>query len=299
MTDLFDGFDTRTVDTGAASIHLRVAGQGAPLVLLHGFPQTHAAWHKVAGALARSFTVVVPDLRGYGRSKGPVVSALPGNDHSAYAKRAMAQDVLAVMQSLGFSKFGLAGHDRGARVGVRLALDVPEALTRFAPIDIVPTIEMWEKMAMAGALRSYHWSFLAQPAPMPETLIGGASTFYLHHLLRRWSGNFDAIHPQALAEYEAAFARPEVIAANCEDYRAGATLDVEHDRADREAGRRLQCPTLVVWGQQYLASVSPLATWRKWVHEGVPLQECALPCGHLIAEEKPDELLQALQGFFG
>ena len=289
---MFDGFDEGRLTLDHSEVYYRKGGSGPPVLLLHGFPQTHAAWHRVAPLLAGQYTVVVPDLRGYGRSPGPA----PDAAHDHYAKRAMAQDVLALMRSLGFPRFFVAGHDRGARVGYRLALDVPESVAALAPIDIVPTIEMWDRMGMAGALRSYHWAFLAQPAPMPETLIGADPRFYLHHLLRRWAGDFGAIEGPALADYERSFAQPATVVACCEDYRAGATVDVAHDRADRDAGRKLACPVLAMWAIRYLSSQSPLATWQRWADD---VREVALDCGHFVAEEQPQACAQALAEFFG
>ena len=289
---MFDGFDEGRLTLDHSEVYYRKGGSGPPVLLLHGFPQTHAAWHRVAPLLAGRYTVIVPDLRGYGRSPGPA----PDAAHDHYAKRAMAQDVLALMRSLGFPRFFVAGHDRGARVGYRLALDVPESVAALAPIDIVPTIEMWDRMGMAGALRSYHWAFLAQPAPMPETLIGADPRFYLHHLLRRWAGDFGAIEGAALADYERSFAQPATVVACCEDYRAGATVDVAHDRADRDAGRKLTCPVLAMWAIRYLSSQSPLATWQRWADD---VREVALDCGHFVAEEQPQACAQALAEFFG
>lgn len=289
---MFDGFDEGRLALDHSEVYYRQGGSGPPVLLLHGFPQTHAAWHRVAPLLASRYTVIVPDLRGYGRSTGPA----PDAAHDHYSKRAMAQDVLALMRSLGFPRFFLAGHDRGARVGYRLALDVPESVAALAPIDIVPTIEMWDRMGMAGALRSYHWAFLAQPAPMPETLIGADPRFYLHHLLRRWAGDFGAIEGAALADYERSFAQPATVVACCEDYRAGAMVDVAHDRADRDAGRKLTCPVLAMWAIRYLSSQSPLATWQRWADD---VREVALDCGHFVAEEQPQACAQALAEFFG
>ena len=289
---MFDGFDEGRLTLDHSEVYYRKGGSGPPVLLLHGFPQTHAAWHRVAPLLAGRYTVIVPDLRGYGRSPGPA----PDAAHDHYAKRAMAQDVLALMRSLGFPRFFVAGPDRGARVGYRLALDVPESVAALAPIDIVPTIEMWDRMGMAGALRSYHWAFLAQPAPMPETLIGADPRFYLHHLLRRWAGDFGAIEGAALADYERSFAQPATVVACCEDYRAGATVDVAHDRADRDAGRKLACPVLAMWAIRYLSSQSPLATWQRWADD---VREVALDCGHFVAEEQPQACAQALAEFFG
>jgi haloacetate dehalogenase len=290
---MLEGFGERRIRTREAEIFVRTAGSGPPLVLLHGYPQTHAMWHRTAPRLAERFSVILPDLRGYGASAGPP----PDAEHLGYAKRAMAEDVIEVMRALGHERFMVAGHDRGGRVGYRLALDHPDRVTRLAALDIVPTLDAWQRLTdRAGALRTYHWLFLAQPPPLPERLIGGDPEFYLRHLLERWAGREDALDPAAVAEYARHFAKPAVIEATCEDYRAGASVDVEHDRADYEAGRRIECPVLVVWGRRYLAAASPLAVWRSWA---VDAREVALDCGHFVAEEQPEACAAALLEFFG
>lgn len=292
--DLFEHFDTRRVAAGDADIFLRSGGGGPPLLLLHGFPQTHHAWHAVAARLAGRFSLVIPDLRGYGESRGPAADS----DHLNYSKRAMGEDLLAVMSSLGHERFMLAGHDRGGRVGYRLALDHPQRVARFAAVDIVPTLEVWDAISRSTALGSYHWSFLAQPAPVPERLIGNDPDYYVRHLLERWAGRPGALDPRAVSEYLAAFARPSVISAACEDYRAGAGIDVDHDRADREAARRIRCPTLLLWGKRYLSAKTrePLEIWRSWADD---VREVALDCGHFVAEEEPHQCAAALEEFFG
>lgn len=287
----FAGFEERRFDTGQAVIAALVGGSGPPLLLLHGYPQTRMIWHRIAPALAARFTVVAPDLRGYGRSTGPA----PDDANSHYSKRAMARDMVAVMDRLGHPRFAVAGHDRGGRVAYRMALDSPDRVSRLAVLDIVPTAEMWGRINHAGALKSYHWSFLAQPAPMPQRLIGADPDFYLDHLLRRWAGDHRALAPEALADYQASFRQPSVIAATCADYRAGATVDVEHDQADQQAGRRIACPTLVIWARQYLAAQSPLATWQRWCSGEV--REAPVDCGHFIAEEQPQACAAALLEF--
>lgn len=287
---MFEGFDERRVTVGDASIYLRTGGVGPPLLLLHGYPQTHFSWHAVAPRLRDDFTLVIPDLPGYGRSDAP--AADPG--HLRYAKRRLARDMLHLMRTLGYGRFRVAGIDRGGRVAYRLTLDHPEAVERLAVLDIVPTYEMWRRMGHAGALRSYHWSFLAQPAPLPEHLIGGDPDFYLTHLLRRWSGDFDALAPAAIEDYRTAFRRPEVIAATCADYRSGATVDVDDDRDDAQAGRRITCPTRVIWATRYLSSQSPLPTWREWCEQ---VDEVEIDCGHFIAEEQPEACARAMREF--
>jgi haloacetate dehalogenase len=209
----------------------------------------------------------------------------------------MAQDMAEIMTVLGYKQFLLAGHDRGGRVGYRLALDHPERVLRFAALDIVPTLEVWERMNKDVAMRTYHWLFLAQPAPLPERLIGHDPEFYLRHLLERWAGRRKAFTATAMAEYIRHFHKPSVIEATCEDYRAGVTVDLEHDRADRDAGRRLQCPTLVIWGKGFLSGQarSPLDVWRTWARD---VREAALDCGHFVAEEQPEACATALRNFF-
>lgn len=290
---MFEGFETRRVRTDGAEISARTGGKGEPVLLLHGFPQTHVVWHRVAPALAERFFVVVPDLRGYGESRGPGADA----GHVNHSKRAMAADMVALMTSLGHERFMVAGHDRGGRVGYRMALDSPAQVARFAAVDIIPTLDQWEHMDWRGALGSYHWAFLAQPAPMPERLIGGDPEFYLQHLLARWAGDREALDAAAVAEYARHFRKAEVIEACCEDYRAGAGVDVEHDRADREAGRRIGCPLLVLWGRRYLSAKvdSPAEVWRRWADD---VREVALDCGHFLAEEQPQATAAALGEFF-
>ncbi len=289
---MFEGFTDRRVSTGEAELFVRIGGVGPPLLLLHGYPQTHVAWHRIAPVLAQQFTLVVPDLRGYGQSRGPA----PDAEHRRYSKRAMAQDMAALMTTLGYERFGLAGHDRGARVGYRLCLDQPERVERFAAIDIIPTLDMWDGMNADKALASYHWSFLAVPAPVPERLIGADPEFYVGHLLERWAGRRDALDPAAVAAYLGQFRDPAVIAASCADYRAGATVDRADDAEDRRRGNKIACPVLVLWGRGYLSSKtgSPLAVWRNWADDA---REVALDCGHFVAEEKPAECAAALASF--
>jgi haloacetate dehalogenase len=291
--DLYPGFASRKVAVGEAELFLRLGGEGPPLLLLHGYPQTHAAWHRVAPILARRFTLILPDLRGYGASRGPQ----PDDKHRNYAKRAMARDMAELMTALGHERFLLAGHDRGARVGFRLCLEHPDRVRRFAPIDIIPTLDVWEEMTADRALASYHWSFLALPAPVPERMIAADPDFYIGHLLARWAGRRDALDPRAVAAYFAQFHRASVIAATCEDYRAGASVDRVDDAEDLRLGRKIRCPILMVWGQGYLAAktASPLAAWRRW---GDDVREAAFPCGHFVAEEEPQACAAKLSEFF-
>jgi len=290
---MFEGFAEGRLVVGPAELFFRSGGAGPPLLLLHGYPQTHVTWHRAAPRLMRNFTVIVPDLRGYGQSRGPA----PDPEHRNYSKRAMAQDMAELMTALGHERFLLAGHDRGARVGFRLALDHPQRVRRFAALDIIPTLDVWEQIDADKALAGYHWQFLAVPAPVPERLIGADPDFYIRHLLDRWVGRPDALHPQAVAAYLKQFHDPAVVAATCEDYRAGASVDRAEDAADRLRGAKIACPVLVLWGRRYLSSktASPVAAWRKWAGD---VREVALDCGHFIAEEAPQECAEALAAFF-
>jgi haloacetate dehalogenase len=292
LPDLYPGFAERRIETAAnVAIHLRTGGSGPPLLLLHGYPQTHAMWHRLAPELARHATLVIPDLRGYGASSAP-----PGDaEHTAYSKRAMAQDCVAVMRTLGHERFAVAGHDRGARVAYRLALDHPEAIARLAVLDIIPTGEVWRRAGAEWALRAYHWPFLAQPAPMPETLIGKDPVYYLEHTLASWARprNLSPFAPEALQHYRALLQDPARVHAACEDYRAGATIDRTLDDADLAAGRRIACPTLVLWASHYLAG-SPLDIWRAWCTD---VAGVAIASGHFLAEENAQDTLAALIPF--
>lgn len=292
--DLFPGFDSRFVDAGEVRLFARIGGSGPPLLLLHGFPQTHVEWRRIAGPLAERFTVVAPDLRGYGASDAPASQRGEG-----YAKRVMARDAVALMRALGFDRFRLAGHDRGGRVAYRLALDHPQAVEALAVLDIVPTAEMWAGMDAARALQVYHWSFLAQPAPLPERLLERDHGAWLDHTLASWTAakSLDCFEPAALAHYRAFFAEPARIHACCEDYRAGATLDRAADEADRAAGRKISAPLLALWGAAGIpaAGASPLDVWRRWASD---VRGAAIDSGHFLPEENPEATRDALLGFF-
>ncbi len=287
----FEGFEARDIPTPSGHIHARVGGSGPPLLLLHGYPQTHAMWHAVAPVLAKGHTVICADLPGYGDSAKPPST----DDHAAYSKRGMAAALLHAMRALGFESFDLAGHDRGARVAYRMALDHPKRVERLATLDIVPTCSQWESLDWRRSMGSYHWYFLAQPAPLPEKLIASDPGFYLRNTLARWAAPGFEFHPEAMAEYERAFSNPETVRACCEDYRAGATIDYELDAADF-GQRKIECPLLALWGQR--PGVPPrdmLPTWREWatdVHGG------PIPSGHFLAEEAPEETAAALMEFF-
>lgn len=292
---MFDGFDHKRIRTSSAEIALVVSASPAkpPLLLLHGYPQTHVIWHKVAPLLAPHFTLVIPDLRGYGQSRKPVSDP----EHLTYGKRAMALDMVEVMDALGFPQFFLAGHDRGARVAYRLALDHPERVQRLAVLDIIPTLEQFERLNRHSARAAYHWYFLAQPAPFPEKLIGHDPDYFLNHTLESWCGTRGAFTPEALAAYREAFRDPATIHATCEDYRAGIGPDCEFDATDRKAGRKINAPTLALWGARGRPNrgLATLEVWKSWAADvrGEPLD-----CGHFIPEELPEPLAGRLLDFF-
>jgi haloacetate dehalogenase len=248
-------------------------------------------WHKIAPALARRFTVVVPDLRGYGDSSKPPSDP----EHRPYSKRAMGQDMVEVMAALGFPSFAVAGHDRGGRVAYRMALDHPNAITKLATLDIVPTYAMWTRMDKDLATATYHWLFLIQPDNLPETMIGANPSYYLLEKLERWSVRHDAFSAEAVAEYVRCFSDPATIHATCEDYRAGATIDFALDRIDF-GQRRIVCPVLALWGQRAIAREAGdvLDAWRPWASD---LRGEAIAAGHFLPEEAPDETLAAIEGF--
>jgi haloacetate dehalogenase len=285
---VFEGFDSMKIDTGEARIHVRYGGTGPPLLLLHGHPQTHVMWHKVAPHLIHDFTVVAPDLRGYGDSSKPLTTP----NHEPYSKRAVARDHIAVMHRLGFEHFFVAGHDRGAYSAYRLALDHPKRVDRLAILDIIPAGEAWRRADYRFMLAWWHWAFLAQPAPLAENLLmPNPEAFYFRR-------NRDIFAPEALAAYLRAIHDPDTIHAMCEDYRANATYDFELDEADRLAGRKIQCPILVLWARRDgLEEIydDPLAIWREWADD---VQGQGLDCGHFLAEEEPEATVAALRTFF-
>jgi haloacetate dehalogenase len=290
----FPGFVEREIAVGEATLYARIAGEGPPLVLLHGYPQSHLMWRHVAPCLARRFRTVVPDLRGYGRSSIPA-----SHKGEAYSKRVMGADIVALMHALGHERFHVAGHDRGGRVAYRLALDDPERVEKLAVLDIVPTGEMWRGMDAARAMSVYHWMFLAQPEPMPETLIARAPREYIDHTLASWTAarSLDCFGHEALEGYRAAFADPARIHALCEDYRAGATIDRAADEVDLAAGRKIAAPLLALWGEHGIpaAGANPLDVWRRWA---IDARGHGVPGGHFLPEEAPEPTLEALLGFF-
>ncbi len=297
MNPLFPGFETHFLP-GSDGLKIRalVGGAGPPLLLLHGYPQTAAIWHRVAPRLADAFTVVATDLRGYGESDKPV----GGGDHAAYSKRAMALDQVQAMAALGFNAFFLAGHDRGGRVAHRLALDHPAAVRRLALLDIAPTRDMYRLGGFEFARAYYHWFFLIQPAGLPERLIGADPDFYLRTKLGSSGGGGadpELFHPEALEEYLRCFRAPETIHATCEDYRAAASIDLEHDEADSE--KKIACPLRVLWGARGTIAkcFDALELWG--ARAAGPISGGPLPSGHYLAEEVPDRITAEFREFFG
>jgi haloacetate dehalogenase len=290
---MFSGFERHVAAVNGTQINYVRGGSGPALLLLHGHPQTHAIWHKVAQQLAQRFTVIAADLRGYGDSGKP--PGLP--DHSNYAKRTMGQDQIDLMAQLGFGRFFLMGHDRGGRVGYRMALDHPEAIRKLVLLDIAPTLAMYEQTTMAFATAYFHWFFLIRPAPFPEMLIGAQPELYLKQTIGGRSAGLAPFTPQAYAEYLRCLQDPATIHGICEDYRASAGIDLEHERSDLAAGNKIRCDTLVLWGRQGVIQkcFDPLAEWRRLA---ASVDGKALDCGHYVPEEAPDALLAEVLPFF-
>ncbi|MGL4728405.1 MAG: alpha/beta fold hydrolase [Bosea sp. (in: a-proteobacteria)] len=290
---LFPGFKAHWIDGPEGKLFARVGGEGPPLLLLHGFPQTHAMWHGIAPALAKTHTVVCLDLRGYGWSAAP-----RSEGGEAYSKRAMGEDAVAAMAALGFQQFSLAGHDRGARVAYRLALEHPGRVTKLALLDILPTFFVWRQIE-AGTFPAAHWGFLAEPHPQPEEEIARDPIPYFEGLMAKWSNSeLKPFHPAARAAYRESFTVPERIHACCEDYRAGATIDRAADEADLKAGKRILCPTLILWGEFYLTGkgTDTLSIWQESFAPQAKGQQTK--GGHFIAEEDAAGTLAALEAFF-
>jgi haloacetate dehalogenase len=289
MTD-WAGFRHARSQVAGVEIAVWSAGEGPPVLLLHGYPQTHSMWHRVAPVLARRFTVVAPDLRGYGASGKPPGSAT----HVEYAKRTMAADQVAVMDALGFDRFAVVGHDRGGRVGHRLALDHPDRVDRLAVLDIVPTLEVFRTTDERLARAYFHWFFLSQPYDLPERLIGADPEYFLRFALRAWSGTPDCFDAAVVEEYVTAFGDPATVHATCEDYRAAASIDLEHDEADLD--HPVRCPVLVLWGARGFVArrYDVLESWRR---RAELVSGRALDCGHFVPEEAPDQTAAALSEF--
>jgi haloacetate dehalogenase len=294
---MLDGFEASEIETGETTIFVRRAGTGSPLLLLHGFPQTHLMWRSVAPLLANNFTVVCADLRGYGRSGCPPSTP----DHAPYAKRALAQDMVVVMQRLGFPHFSVAGHDRGGRVAYRMALDHPSRIDGIAVLDIVPTGAAWNRADASFALGFWPWSLLAQPEPLPERVLAAAHEAIIDAALGGWGSPAALFPADVRAAYVDVLRDPAHAHAICEEYRAAATLDRQHDEMDKAVGRRVACPLLALWsargavGTWYAQEGGPLELWRSW---GEDVRGHHLDAGHFFPEEIPDQTAKALTGFF-
>jgi haloacetate dehalogenase len=294
---MLNRFESAEIETAETTIFARWGGSGPPLLLLHGFPQTHLMWRALAPRLARRFTVVCADLRGYGRSGSPPSAP----DHAPYTKRAMARDMVTAMGHLGFDRFSLAGHDRGGRVAYRLALDHPERIERLAVLDVLPTGTAWDLADARFTLGYWPWSLLAQPEPLPERLLAAAPEAIVDDALSAWGTPASTFEPEVRSAYVEALRDPARVHAICEEYRAAATLDREHDETDRASGRRIECPVLVLWsgkgalGTWYEQLGGPLAIWREWAED---VRGSALDAGHFFPEEAPGESADALERFF-
>ncbi|MBC8746347.1 haloacetate dehalogenase [Paraburkholderia sp. WC7.3g] len=293
---MFDGFEAVTVDTGESKIFLRTSGSGVPLLLLHGFPETHLMWREVASLLAKQYTIVCPDLRGYGNSGCPNSSF----NHEPYSKRALARDMINVMRQIGHDHFSVAGHDRGARVGHRMALDFPDQILHFAAFDILPTEVMWDNADARFALSFWPWSLLSQPSPLPERLISAAPEAVVNDALDCWGTKGETFSQEVREAYVDALRDPVRVHAICEEYRAAATIDREHDRSDIASGKKIMCPLLVVWSKHggieswYQEHGGPLELWRKFAHT---VQGHAIDGGHFFPEELPTETASILHEF--
>jgi haloacetate dehalogenase len=287
---MFENFEQTQINTSGAAIHLVKGGNGKPLLLLHGYPETHLMWHKIAPRLAQEFTIVVPDLRGYGDSSKPVGDP----DHYNYSKRAMAQDMVEVMTQSGYEEFFVVGHDRGARVGHRMALDHAPRVKKLAVLDIAPTYKMYMTADKTFASVYFHWFFLIQPYDFPERLIGSQPEYYIRTCLTRWSADAAAFPPEVVEEYVRCFSNPATIHATCEDYRASATIDLLHDEADMS--QKVMCPLLALWSEKGFVGrkYDVLETWRERAGN---VRGGALPGGHFLPEEAPDETYSAIREF--
>jgi len=294
LAELFPNTYERRVETQGAEIYARIGGEGPPLLLLHGYPQTHAMWHEIAPKLMERYTCVMADLRGYGFSSCPPNQP----DNRPYSKRVMANDMVSLMKGLGHERFAVIGHDRGARVAYRLALDHKKPVACAVVLDIVTTFDMWHDFSAEFAMKTYHWLLLAQPYPLPEMLIEPAPIGFLDYTLARWSGSKDLsrFDPRALAEYRLHFATPEHVHATCNDYRAGQTCDLADDEADAQSGNRMECPVLAVWGNAGIPSqkADPAKIWQRWAKR---LETGVVASGHFLPEENPEATLAHLLPF--
>ncbi|MBD3610718.1 MAG: alpha/beta hydrolase [Gammaproteobacteria bacterium] len=287
-----NNFKHNKIQTSGADINLVHGGEGKPLLLLHGYPQTHVLWRDVASQLIENYHVICPDLRGYGDSSKPPST----DDHAPYSKREMSKDMIEVMASLGYDEFFVAGHDRGARVVHRMALDFPNKVTKACVMDIVPTEHMYTTTDQMFATGYYHWFFLIQPDSLPEKMIGADPDYYLNEILSRWSGANARFPQESVDEYLRCFRKPEVIHASCEDYRAAASIDLIHDKEDAE--KKIECPLLVLWGLQGFIHrrYDALKIWRDYADR---VEGKGIECGHFLPEEAPDLVTAELKRFFG
>ena len=290
---MFENFTTKRLRANNVDINTLIGGSGPPLLLLHGYPQTHLIWHRVAPELAKHYTVVATDLRGYGASEKPVGL----EDHANYSKREMAKDQVEVMRQLGFDSFYLCGHDRGARVSHRLAIDHPDAVKRVMLLDISPTLTMYEQTTMDFARSYWWWFFLIQPTPFPESMVAAAPDTFLKKKIGWGYGGLSAFTAETYAAYLACVSDPATMHGMCEDYRAAASIDLEHDRADRIAGKKIACPVNVLWGEHGVVNrcFKPIEVWQRVAND---VRGKTVPCGHYIPEEVPEELLQEMIHFF-
>ena len=289
---MFHNFKKSILDLTEVAINYLIGGSGPPLLLLHGYPQTHVMWHKIAPHLANSFTVIASDLRGYGDSSKPQTT----ENHEPYSKRAMASDQVQLMEHLGYKSFFVAGHDRGGRVAHRMALDHPQAIKKLVVMDIAPTYTMYKTTDMEFAKAYYHWFFLIQPFDIPERMIGADPLYFLNKKFGQWGRESGAFTEEAFNEYLRCLT-PETIHASCEDYRASASIDLEHDQVDIDSGHKMTCPLLCLWGEKGFVGnkYDVPGEWRKWTDE---VTGYALACGHYLPEEAPDETLKYLLDFF-
>jgi haloacetate dehalogenase len=284
---MFDGFVSKQIETRETVINLVEGGRGYPVLMLHGYPQTHVCWHRVAPVLAEKFTIVCPDLRGFGDSGKPLSDAR----HLAYSKRVMACEQVEIMHSLGFDKFAVVGHDRGARVAHRMALDHPEKVTKLALLDIIPTRTAFANVDKEMATGAFNWFFSIQPDELPERLISAEPVFYLNWLLDHWAGSQNALDKEAVAEYERCFDEQAIRATN-EEFRAAATIDLVHDEADKE--RKISCPTLVLWSRTSWTAFDVLEIWQEHAED---VRGLAFDCGHFLPEEDSARTAAELTGF--
>ncbi|MEM7373101.1 MAG: alpha/beta hydrolase [Bacteroidota bacterium] len=289
---MFPEFRSATFQHQDINIHYVIGGSGPPLLLLHGYPQSHVMWHKIAPALAEKYTVVASDLRGYGDSSTPPTT----EDHAPYSKRETAKDQVLLMQELGFDRFSVAGHDRGGRVAHRMALDHPAAIEKIAVMDIAPTYSMYVTTDMEFARAYYHWFFLIQPYDLPEKMIGNDPVWFLSRKFKQWGRDNGAFTEEALKEYHRCFTS-ETIHASCEDYRASASIDLMHDQVDIKEGNMIECPMLCLWGEKGFVGrkYNVVAEWKLWAED---VEGFGLPCGHYLPEEDPEGTLKAMLDFF-